>query len=242
MNTSSQYDQSQSKFLSDPLILVSYEDEEKGSISKLDAHLKANNNQLPHRAFSVFLFNKENKLLIQKRSAKKLTFPLLWSNTCCSHPLDYPDQNRESTTVNACISRIKYELGLKTTAFMFKLFDKILYRAPSDNEKFEEFEVDYLYIAHVGEGKSSDFKGGFELEKWLNKEKMMEIINEDEVCDVEFMSIAEVLDAIKNRPEEFSPWFKIVMKMKGSDMSEYLAGNEEKLKYEKGVKNCLSGF
>jgi isopentenyl-diphosphate delta-isomerase type 1 len=40
-----------------------------------------------HRAFSVFLFDKQNKLLLQQRAASKITFPSLWTNTCCSHPL-----------------------------------------------------------------------------------------------------------------------------------------------------------
>jgi isopentenyl-diphosphate delta-isomerase len=42
---------------------------------------------LLHRAFSVFLFNSENKLLLQQRAASKITFPKVWTNTCCSHPL-----------------------------------------------------------------------------------------------------------------------------------------------------------
>ena len=40
-----------------------------------------------HRAFSVLLFDPAGKLLLQQRSKSKLTFPLLWANTCCSHPL-----------------------------------------------------------------------------------------------------------------------------------------------------------
>jgi hypothetical protein len=42
---------------------------------------------LLHRAFSVFLFNSDNKLLLQQRAASKITFPKVWTNTCCSHPL-----------------------------------------------------------------------------------------------------------------------------------------------------------
>lgn len=43
---------------------------------------------LLHRAFSVFLFNSENKLLLQQRATEKITFPDMWTNTCCSHPLN----------------------------------------------------------------------------------------------------------------------------------------------------------
>ena len=40
-----------------------------------------------HRAFSVFLFSPDGKLLLQQRAASKVTFPAVWTNTCCSHPL-----------------------------------------------------------------------------------------------------------------------------------------------------------
>jgi isopentenyl-diphosphate delta-isomerase type 1 len=42
---------------------------------------------LLHRAFSVFLFDSRNRLLLQQRAASKITFPRVWTNTCCSHPL-----------------------------------------------------------------------------------------------------------------------------------------------------------
>jgi isopentenyl-diphosphate delta-isomerase len=42
---------------------------------------------LLHRAFSLFLFDKQGRLLLQQRSPEKITFPLYWANTCCSHPL-----------------------------------------------------------------------------------------------------------------------------------------------------------
>lgn len=46
------------------------------------------NNGLLHRAFSVFLFRpSDGRLLLQKRADEKITFPSMWTNTCCSHPL-----------------------------------------------------------------------------------------------------------------------------------------------------------
>ena len=36
-----------------------------------------------HRAFSVFLFDKNDRLLLQQRAASKITFPSVWTNTCC---------------------------------------------------------------------------------------------------------------------------------------------------------------
>ena len=73
----------------DQCILVTEADEICGHASKYDAH-RFNKQQpqgLLHRAFSVFLFNSKNKLLLQQRAPGKITFPSVWTNTCCSHPL-----------------------------------------------------------------------------------------------------------------------------------------------------------
>ena len=73
----------------DDCILVDDQDNITGSGSKYDAH-RFNRTQpqgLLHRAFSVFLFNEENQLLLQQRARSKITFPGVWTNTCCSHQL-----------------------------------------------------------------------------------------------------------------------------------------------------------
>ena len=33
------------------------------------------------------LFNSDGSLLLQQRAKEKVTFPEVWTNTCCSHPL-----------------------------------------------------------------------------------------------------------------------------------------------------------
>ena len=61
---------------------------------------------LLHRAFSVFLFNSESKLLLQQRSIEKITFPDLWTNTCCSHPLNTPLELEEEVQIGKIINEI----------------------------------------------------------------------------------------------------------------------------------------
>lgn len=73
----------------DECILVDEQDAITGSGSKHSAHT-FNAEQprgLLHRAFSVFLFNEDNQLLLQRRADSKITFPRVWTNTCCSHQL-----------------------------------------------------------------------------------------------------------------------------------------------------------
>lgn len=70
-------------FDDEPLILVDENDQVLGYDSKVACH--RGSGQL-HRAFSVFIFNRRNELLLQQRSAAKPLWPLFWSNSCCSHP------------------------------------------------------------------------------------------------------------------------------------------------------------
>jgi isopentenyl-diphosphate delta-isomerase len=68
-----------------------------------------------HRAFSVFLFSPEGRLLLQQRAATKITFPLIWANTCCSHPLDVPAERAMAGAegvVNAARRKLQQELGI----------------------------------------------------------------------------------------------------------------------------------
>ena len=212
-------DQSQTKFLNDELILVDENDNNIGSISKLNGHLISNKNKNPHRAFSIFLFDSKNRLLIQKRAEKKITFPLLWTNTCCSHPLNIESQNTPDKITNALVQRIDYELGIKTENNIYKLIDKILYRAPS-NELYEEFEIDYLFMAKLpGDSEDANYIYG---EKNLRK-----IINKDEVDDIKFDTIENILNEIKLHPEQYTPWFKILIKNRGKLMEDILTGKIE---------------
>lgn len=69
-----------------------------------------------HRAFSVFLFNEKNELMLQKRTKEKITFPSIWSNTCCSHPLFVQDEMEPGFGVKrAAIRKLEHELGIPTS-------------------------------------------------------------------------------------------------------------------------------
>ncbi len=88
---------------SEELILVDESDNELGYLSKQQCH---DGEGILHRAFSLFVFNAEGELLLQKRSAGKRLWPLFWSNTCCSHP-----RRGESIEV-ASRRRLQEELGI----------------------------------------------------------------------------------------------------------------------------------
>jgi isopentenyl-diphosphate delta-isomerase len=98
---------------------------------------------LLHRAFSVFLFDHDNRLLLQQRATEKITFPDMWTNTCCSHPLGIPGET--GTTLSESIMGVKraaqrkldHELGIKAEQVPldeFKFLTRIHYKAPSDGK------------------------------------------------------------------------------------------------------------
>ena len=120
-----------------------------------------------HRAFSVFLFDhRENKLLLQRRAASKITFPSLWTNTCCSHPLygyeptevDSPEGIADGSVPGAkraAIRKLQHELGIppeQVPSESMKYLTRLHYCAGDDfaeNQAMSggpwgEHEMDYI--------------------------------------------------------------------------------------------------
>ncbi len=64
------------------VILVDENDNPIGTEEKLAAHQQGK----LHRAFSIYVFNREGQLMLQKRHSSKYHSGGLWTNTCCSHP------------------------------------------------------------------------------------------------------------------------------------------------------------
>ena len=114
------------------VILVNEKDEQIGLMPKLEAHEKA----VLHRAFSVFVFNDKNELMLQQRALDKYHSPGLWTNTCCSH------QRNGETNVQAGKRRLMEEMG-----FVVDLIESIsfIYKAPFDNG-LTEHELDHVLI------------------------------------------------------------------------------------------------
>ena len=114
------------------VILVDEQDRPLGTMGKMEVHEKA----LLHRAFSVFIFNDNGQMLLQKRAAKKYHSANLWSNACCSHPK--PGEN----TLQAAGKRLQEEMGFNTA--IKKVFD-FTYKAPFDNG-LTEHEFDHVFV------------------------------------------------------------------------------------------------
>ncbi|XP_031479715.1 isopentenyl-diphosphate Delta-isomerase I [Nymphaea colorata] len=186
----------------DECILVDEEDHVIGHDSKYNCHLmeKIEAENLLHRAFSVFLFNSKYELLLQQRSATKVTFPLVWTNTCCSHPLFRESELIEEDCLgvrNAAQRKLLDELGIPAKDLpvdQFVPLGRMLYKAPSDG-KWGEHELDYLlFIVRDVE---------------VNP-------NPDEVADIKYVNQEQLRELLRKADAgeeglKLSPWFRLVV-------------------------------
>ena len=123
-------------FEDEPLIVVDDEDNVLAYRSKADVH---DGDGILHRAFSVFLFDREGRVLLQQRSADKRLWPRYWSNGCCSHP------RRGETEAEAARRRLEEELGVRTPLeYVFKF----QYHAPF-GDKGSERELCSVFLGRV---------------------------------------------------------------------------------------------
>ncbi|ANB12385.1 isopentenyl-diphosphate delta-isomerase IDI1 [Sugiyamaella lignohabitans] len=114
------HDEEQIKLMDEVCIVLDWNDKPIGGASKKTCHLMSNIDKgLLHRAFSVFLFNSKGELLLQQRADEKITFPSLWTNTCCSHPLAVPSELGHDLPTSiagvkqAAQRKLDQELGIK---------------------------------------------------------------------------------------------------------------------------------
>lgn len=123
----------------DKCILVDDLDNIIGSASKYECHT-AESASL-HRAFSVFLFDESDRILLQKRASSKITFPDVWTNTCCSHPLATGIEKYGVSGVCFAATRKLYqELGLVVPVDTFRFVSRIVYKAHQECGQWVEHE------------------------------------------------------------------------------------------------------
>ena len=120
--------------MEEQVILVNEKDEPIGLMGKMEAHEKG----LLHRAFSVFIFNSKQEVLLQQRAACKYHSPNLWTNTCCSHP------RAGETNQQAGERRLQEEMGLQVP--LREVFS-FIYKAPFDNG-LTEHEYDHVLVGY----------------------------------------------------------------------------------------------
>lgn len=159
--------------------LVNSHDEPVGTLDKVEAH--RGEGKL-HRAASVFLFNAKNELLVQQRSAKKITSPLKWQNTCCGNSL--PGESYEECAKR----RLQVELGI--SGVRLARLGKFEYQTRID-DTYSEHEIDTIFIAHAD---------------------VDPVPNPDEVAEWKWMSWERFVRAVQtDESGEYAPWVEKIL-------------------------------
>jgi len=194
----------------DECIIVDENDAVIGHDSKYNAHRFSQESPrgLLHRAFSVFLFNSQGKLLLQQRAREKITFPNVWTNTCCSHPLYCPEEMDTSSSIargevngvkRAAQRKLKHELGIMEVIPIenMKYLGRLHYCASddvvqSDGCSWGEHEIDYVLFIQAD---------------------VTVLPNPEEIQDYRYVSLEELQQMMSPRSGlKWSPWFSIFAK------------------------------
>ncbi|KAI9280668.1 isopentenyl-diphosphate delta-isomerase [Sporodiniella umbellata] len=190
-----EYDEEQVRLMEEMCIVIDENDKRIGADSKKTCHLMTNiETGLLHRAFSVFLFDSQNRLLLQQRATEKITFPDMWTNTCCSHPLNTPSELIEEDHLGvrtAAQRKLEHELGIDPSQVpldKFKYLTRIHYVAPSDGQ-WGEHEIDYILFM---------------------KATVDVNINPNEIRDYKYVTAQELQDMFKDPSIPMTPWFKLI--------------------------------
>ena len=147
----------------DKVILVDVNDNQIGLMPKLEAHEKG----VLHRAFSVFIFNNNGELMLQRRSLTKYHSPGLWTNTCCSH------QREGESNIYSAKRRLTEEMG-----FVTELSEKtsFIYKAKFDNG-LTEHELDHIIVGNYNQSPIINFSE-VDSWKWMSMKDIRNNIND----------------------------------------------------------------
>ena len=183
------YDQEQIEMMKEACILVDEEDNILGKDTKINCHLGEGK---LHRAFSILLFNNSGKLLIQKRASEKITFPSIWANSCCSHPLHIDSEvNGIDGAKTAAKRKMEQELGIESEQIKLeelKYITKMVYKARAD-EKWVEHEIDYIFA----------IKRDLEINP-----------NKIEIEETKYVNLEELEALFGDKEAKIGPWFRII--------------------------------
>ena len=181
-----------------------------------------------HRAFSFFIFNSKQELLLTQRAATKITFPNVWTNTVCSHPL-YGMHPNEADVVpdaypnfpgikQAALRKCQHELGIPPsmidpsriqfiTRFHYWAADTVTYGNTADCP-WGEHEVDYILFYQLLPN---------------DDDQLLMTPNPEEVSDYKYVSIEELQHRMFTDPTLlWSPWFRGIMDRGGFEWWEHL--------------------
>jgi isopentenyl-diphosphate delta-isomerase len=163
------------------MAVVILTDEAGNSLGREDT-MRAHENGHLHRAFSVFVFDREGKILLQRRSYAKRHFRGMWSNTCCSHP------SSNEALGSAAERRLQQEMGFTTP---LREVATLIYKAVDRESGLTEHEYDHIF---VGTFDGQPFPDPIEADDW--RWSTLEAVRAD----------------LSARPGAYTPWLPLALR------------------------------
>ena len=161
------------------VILVDENDNPIGKEEKVKCHLP--NGKL-HRAFTALIFNNEGKLLLTKRSDKKMLWPGYWDGTVASHP-------RESETyVSSAERRMPEEIGISCK---MNYVNKFEYHVPYKDVGSEN-EICGTLIGTIDSFDESS-------------------LIKDEISEIKWISSDELKNELQQNIDAYCPWMILAL-------------------------------
>lgn len=171
-------DQSAQGPFQEQVVLVDSQDREVGTSEKIAAHTEGGT---LHRAFSVFILDKDDRLMLQQRADSKYHFGGLWTNTCCGHPRPGEEP------IEAARRRLYEEMGFTTQLTHRGTFE---YRATDEASGLTEHEIDHVFVGRF-DGTPTP--------------------NPDEASDWRWVELRSLAMQVQSQPAKFTPWFPIAL-------------------------------
>ncbi|MEC9120229.1 MAG: isopentenyl-diphosphate delta-isomerase [Candidatus Thermoplasmatota archaeon] len=169
-------DSSQAEMMEELVLCLDSDDNVIDSSSKFTTH---HGEGILHRAFSVLIFDSEGRLLVQQRSSDKITFPAVWANSCCSHPLDIDGENDDPIegVKEAARRKLDQELGIPRTItndWKFHHIGRFEYKCRWDSE-WVEHEIDHVLIVEAD--CNVDFnRNEIQYVDWLDNDSLIQMM------------------------------------------------------------------
>ena len=189
-----QEDAAQATLMAEAVVAVAEDDTVIGPMSKLEAHQGAGHY---HRAFSVLLFNTKGEMLLQQRSSDKVTFPNVWANACCSHPLHSPEELELENAMGvkrAAVRKLEQELGIdpaQVSTDDMVYMTKMRYSARM-NQEWIERELDHI-IVMCADVEIDPNPNEVANTLWVDHDKMEAMLLEERAAD-----------------QAIAPWFRCI--------------------------------
>lgn len=174
----------------DLVVLVDEHGRDAGTAPRLEIH----GPDTPlHRAFSLYLFDDRGRILLTRRALSKVTWPGVWTNTCCGHPRPGEDPGA------AIRRRVQEELGVGVSELRVALPD-FAYRA-TDFSGVVENEICPVYVGRIVGEPTPD---------------------PTEVMDRQWIEWADYVSAAERTPGLISPWSALQVPQLAGVLTEIL--------------------